>query len=178
MGGVAMEYRYSHLSQEYLHALLAKKLAVTTVRSAANWHATASRPSNTRAAMNRCGPTAWPCGAGAGIVASSWRASRTCKLTSDNVLRWIIRPSRLQADWRKKAVACASVMSRSIASSNTVWPRRITAGTSCCRAVNSIVGGVPRRADLPQKPLKTTLQLNNARQTLPAANSLATGRRT
>ena len=46
----------------------------------------------------------WPGAAAAGMPASSWRASRTCAIMSDNALRWDTRPSRSPAGWRTSKV--------------------------------------------------------------------------
>ena len=98
--------------------------------------------------------------------------------TSSNVLRWNSRPSRSQAGWRGRRLACASAMSRSTASSSTVSASRTTPGTSFCRRRSSIAGGAPGKGVPLQKPLQTTSRLMTGPRLWKAAKASGIGKPT
>jgi Helix-turn-helix domain len=100
MDGVAMEHSYTHLSQEervqifHWHANGKSERAIGLIIG--RHHSTVSRElvRNSKATKQYEGgyepvrARDWLRDAGSGIVGSSWRASRTCKRSSSNVLRW------------------------------------------------------------------------------------------
>jgi hypothetical protein len=137
--------RYTACMQAvYLKIKLPLHSAGRRRRSIGNLSATRGRPRLGPAVTNRSGPSNWPSGGGGGIVASSWRASQTCKATSAKALRWDIRRSRSLAGWRWSMVASSSAMSQSIVSSIIVRPRRIT-GIVCCRVTRNARAPAPGR---------------------------------
>src|SRR5216683_2233348 len=115
-------------------------------RSVGNCGAIPGQLRSGRGVTSLSGPSDWPGVGAGGMVASSWRASRTCGTAWAIALRWDIPQSRSLADWRWNMVVSSSAMSQSIVSSIIVRLRRI-AGIACCRAANEDGGIVQHPVD-------------------------------
>ena len=122
-----------------LKTKLHQRLIERRQRSVVNFDATPGLPRSGRVATSLSGRSNWPNAGDGGMVASSWRASRTCGTAWEIALRWDIPRSRSLADWRWNMVASSSAMSQSIVSSIIERLKRI-AGIACFRATNEDEG--------------------------------------